>query len=145
MRVNTKIRYGLRAMMEIAGTTDPSGVLQKDIAEKQDISVKYLDPIISSLKLKGLIVNTKGRGSGYRLARPAKEITMLDIYTAFENIVVIDCIKNVGFCNKSCDCSTKDYWAEFKSDFEQMLTKKTLSQIIAKNMLKFSFALPETK
>ncbi|MDD2797119.1 MAG: Rrf2 family transcriptional regulator [Bacteroidales bacterium] len=130
MRVNTKIRYGLRAMMEIATSTEPTGVLQKDIALKQDISVKYLDPIISALKLKGLIINSKGRGSGYRLARPASEITMWDIYTAFEQISVVDCINNEGFCDKSCDCSTKDYWSEFTTDFENMLHRKTLQQII---------------
>ena len=83
MKINTKIRYGLRTMIEIAGCLDPEGILQKDIAKNQNISVKYLDYIISALKLKGLIMNVRGRGSGYRLARPIDEITMLYIYSAF--------------------------------------------------------------
>ena len=76
-------------MIEIADCRNSEGILQKDIAERQQISVKYLDYIISALKLKGLIRNVGGRGSGYVIARPAVDITMLDIYTAFEPIVVV--------------------------------------------------------
>jgi Rrf2 family protein len=131
MRVNSKIRYGLRTMLEIASSNDPNGMLQKDIAKNQNISLKYLDPIIASLKLKGLIINSKGKGSGYRLTRPAEEISMLDIYTAFEQIVVIECINNLNFCDRSLhDCKGRNYWGEFKEDFESILLKKKLSQII---------------
>lgn len=131
MNVNTKIRYGLRTMIEIASSTDSSGMLQKDIAKNQHISLKYLDPIISALKLKGLIANSKGRGSGYRLTRPAEEITMYEIYTAFEQITIIECINNCGFCERSIhDCKAKNYWSEFRADFIQLLQKKNLQQII---------------
>jgi Rrf2 family protein len=131
MRVNSKIRYGLRTIIEIASSTDPNGVLQKDIAKSQHISLKYLDPIISSLKLKGLISNSKGRGSGYKLTRDPKDITMLDIYTAFEQIVVIECINNLSFCDRSLhDCKGRNFWQEFKIDFEALLANKNLEQII---------------
>jgi len=131
MNINTKIRYGLRTMIEIASSTDSNGILQKDIAKSQHISLKYLDPIISSLKLKGLIANSRGRGSGYRLTRPSSEITMLDIYTAFEQIVVMECINNLSYCDRSThDCKAKNYWHEFRDDFVQILQKKSLDQII---------------
>lgn len=131
MRVNTKIRYGLRTMIEIASTQDPNGVLQKEIAKSQHISLKYLDPIISALKLKGLITNSKGRGSGYRLTRAPKDITMYDIYTAFEQIVIIECVNNLSYCERSMhDCKGRNYWHEFKVDFEKILLKKNLEQII---------------
>lgn len=131
MRVNTKIRYGLRTMIEIASTQDPNGVLQKDIAKSQHISLKYLDPIISALKLKGLITNSKGRGSGYRLTRAPKDITMYDIYTAFEQIVIIECVNNLSYCERSMhDCKGRNYWHEFKVDFEKILLKKNLEQIM---------------
>ena len=131
MNVNTKIRYGLRTMIEIASSTESSGMLQKDIAKNQHISLKYLDPIISALKLKGVIANSKGRGSGYRLTRPAEEITMYEIYTAFEQITIIECINNCGFCERSIhDCKAKNYWSEFRADFIQLLQKKNLQQII---------------
>jgi Rrf2 family iron-sulfur cluster assembly transcriptional regulator len=118
-------------MIEIASSTESSGMLQKDIAKNQHISLKYLDPIISALKLKGLIANSKGRGSGYRLTRPTEEITMYEIYTAFEQITIIECINNCGFCERSIhDCKAKNYWSEFRADFIQLLQKKNLQQII---------------
>jgi len=118
-------------MLEIAHSTDPKGVLQKDIAKNQHISLKYLDSIISSLKLKGLVANSKGKGSGYILTRQPKDITMLDIYTAFEQIIVIECINNMGFCDRSAhDCKAKNYWQEFSCEFNRILAKKTLEQII---------------
>jgi Rrf2 family transcriptional regulator, iron-sulfur cluster assembly transcription factor len=131
MRVNTKIRYGLRTMIEIASAQDPSGVLQKDIAASQHISLKYLDPIIASLKLKGLITNSKGRGSGYLLTRAPKDITMFDIYTAFEQITIIECINNLNYCDRSQhNCKGRNYWNEFREDFVNMLNKKNLAQIM---------------
>ena len=131
MRINSKIRYGLRTMIEIANSTAPNGLLQKEIAKSQNISLKYLDPIISALKLKGLIANSKGKGSGYKLTRPAEEITMFDIYTAFEQITVIECINNLGFCDRSMhDCKGRNYWHEFRDDFIKILSSKTLQQII---------------
>lgn len=131
MRVNTKIRYGLRTMIEIANAPDLGGILQKDIAKNQNISLKYLDSIISSLKLKGLVINTKGRGSGYTLTRDPKEITMLDIYTAFEQITIIECINNAGFCDRSThDCKARCYWTQFGNEFIALLEKKTLYEVI---------------
>ena len=93
--------------------------------------MKYLDPIISSLKLKGLVTNSKGKGSGYRLTRDPKDITMYEIYTAFEQIVIIECINNLGFCDRSLhDCKGRNYWNEFRDDITRLLMKKTLEEII---------------
>ena len=131
MRVNTKIRYGLRTLIEIASSTDQGGMLQKDISKNQNISIKYLDTIISSLKVKGLIANARGKGSGYKLTRPAEEITMLDVYTAFEQIVIVECINNKSFCERASHaCTSRNYWDEFKVDFEAILLKKNLAEII---------------
>ncbi len=131
MKINTKIRYGPRTMIEIACCKEPTGILQKDIAKNQNISVKYLDYIISALKLKGLIINSKGRGSGYMLTRPADQITMLDIYTAFEQIVIIECVKNRSFCERATHhCTANNYWKQFHHQIIEILSSKTLEQII---------------
>ena len=123
----------MRAMIDIASSQNPEGVLQKDISLHQDISLKYLDSIIAALKLKGLIANSKGKGSGYKLTRDPNEITVWDIYTAFEPTIIVDCIENKEFCNRSCDCKSRDYWIEFKKDLIELLSKKRLSQIIFDN------------
>lgn len=131
MKINSKIRYGLRTMIEIAECQNTEGILQKDIADRQNISVKYLDYIISALKLKGLIRNVGGRGSGYMLSRPSNSITMLDIYTAFEPIVVVQCISDKSFCERSLLCCKANiYWKQFHRQFEDMLAAKSLEQII---------------
>lgn len=130
MRINTRIRYGLRTMIEIASAENSAGVLQKEIATNQNISFKYLDSIILALKLKGLINTQKGKGSGYILARPAKEITMLDIYTAFEPISVVDCLQNNSVCEITEHCMAQCYWNEFRTDFSNILKNKTLEMLI---------------
>lgn len=131
MKINSKSRYGLRTMIEIASSTEPYGMLQKDIAKNQNISLKYLDPIIAALKLKGLIANSRGRGSGYLLARPVEEITMFDIYTAFEEIDIVECINNCSSCERiTHDCKAQNYWNEFRVEFCNILKKKNLAQIM---------------
>ncbi|MDO9153675.1 MAG: Rrf2 family transcriptional regulator [Paludibacter sp.] len=138
MRVSTRIRYGLRTMIEIANATDEGGILQKDIAKNQNISLKYLDCIISSLKLKGLIANAKGRGSGYKLTRMPNKISMYDIYTAFEKIEVVECVNNKWFCERSQqDCKALCYWSEFKTELEQLLMTKNLDEIMKAPHIEF--------
>ncbi len=132
MRINTKIRYGLRTMIELACQNDPKGMLQKDIAEKQELSIKYLDAIIAALKAKGLVKNVRGKGSGYKLTRPACEITMLDIYTAFESICVVECLENPAICDLYDECASTIFWAELKKDFIDYLKSKTLKDIAKK-------------
>jgi len=131
MKINTKIRYGLRTIIEIANASASEGILQKDIAKNQNLSLKYLDPIISALKLKNLIVNFKGKGSGYILTRPAEEITLFDIYSAFENVEVVDCVRVTKFCDRCNNtCKSHSYWKTFKHDFEAILKNRTLKDVL---------------
>ncbi|MDD4292872.1 MAG: Rrf2 family transcriptional regulator [Bacteroidales bacterium] len=133
MKINTKIRYGLRAVIEIACSNEPGGILQKDIAVNQEISLKYLDSIISSLKLKGIISHAKGKGNGFKLTRKPEEITVYDVYTAFEPLVIVECINDERFCDRSKNCVSRDYWIEFKNEYKEMLSRKTIAQIIERN------------
>ena len=133
MKINTKIRYGLRAVIEIACSNEPGGILQKDIAVNQEISLKYLDSIISSLKLKGIISHAKGKGSGFKLTRKPEDITVYDVYTAFEPLVIVECINDESFCDRSKKCVSRDYWIEFKNEYKEMLSRKTIAQIIERN------------
>ena len=130
MKINTRVRYGLRTMIEIAKANGTSGVLQKDIASNQNISVKYLDNIIAALKVAGLITTVKGKGSGYRLTKNSGEITFLEIYTAFEPVIIVDCLNNDILCKKSCGCVARDFWDEFRHEIEHIMINKTLDQII---------------
>ena len=98
-------------MLEIARDESKSGVLQKDIAERQGISNKYLDQIIHALKAAGLVINHRGKKSGYVLTRHPSEISMLDIHNAFEpGICVIDCMSQHFKCGLEGTCRARGFW-----------------------------------
>lgn len=118
MIVNTKVRYGLRTILEIAMSSGASGILQKDIAVNQEISVKYLDQIISSLKIAGLIANVGGRKTGYRLTRQPSAITVYDVWRAMQpDICILDCLSETYTCDRSRECMVKPFW----NDLNQLI------------------------
>ena len=90
MRLSTKSRYALRAMVELGLHNGERALLLKDIADRQDISLKYLDHIFSVLKNRDLI-RCLGKGKGYVLSRPAHKISVYDIVSSFEDCNLIDC------------------------------------------------------
>jgi len=131
MRFSTKTRYGMRAMVEIAKVDPKTGIFQKDISENQKLSIKYLDHIIQSLKTAGLIVNVKGKKSGYRLTRPASEITMYQIHTAFEReIAVIECLSQHVTCEMEKICYTYPFWKGLNKIVEDYFNNATLQDLI---------------
>ncbi len=135
MKFSSKIRYGIRAMIEIAKESSANGIYQKDIAEKQSISVKYLDQIISSLKANGLVVNVKGKKSGYVLAKDVKEITMLDIYTAFEGEMnVIDCLNPSVNCGFEMHCQSLPFWTNLNGLMVKYFETVTLDDLMKGNI-----------
>ena len=137
MKFSTKTRYGMRAMVEIAKADPKKGIFQKDISKKQKISIKYLDHIITALKTAGLIVNVKGKKSGYRLTRDASEITMLQIHTAFEpEIAVIECLSEYVTCEMEKICYTYPFWLGLNKVVNDYFTSITLQDVVDKKEFK---------
>jgi len=134
MKFNTKTRYGLRVVLELAlNEGKERGTFQKDIAENQDVSVKYLDQIIASLKKAGLIANIGGKKSGYVLTRPATDINIYDVYAAFENdLAIIDCLLSEGECPKKGSCVLKNYWCELNESIRNSMTAMNIG-VLAEN------------
>ena len=134
MQLNTKVRYGLRTMMEIALQPQNKGILQKDIAKNQKISEKYLDHIIASLKVNGLIANVSGKKSGYILKKPSIEISIYDIYKSFEpELSIVHCLENPSLCGISDCCSARELWNELNILNKNFLIKNTLENIVKKH------------
>ncbi len=130
MKLNTKTRYGIRAMIELAMDWGGKGLYQKEISERQHISYKYLDHIISALKTKGLIINVEGRKSGYRLGRKPEEINVYDIYKAFEpDMQIVDCIGEDGECVNSPNCAAKDLWCGLNKAIIEHLSSVNLKDL----------------
>ena len=123
----------MRAMAEIAKADQKTGIFQKDISKNQKISLKYLDHIIQALKANGLIVNVKGKKSGYRLTRLASEISMLQIHTAFEQeIAVIDCMSQHIECELENVCHTFPFWSGLNKVVEDYFKGTTLLDLVEK-------------
>jgi Rrf2 family protein len=131
MIVNTKVRYGLRTMIEIAKHSSETGVLQKDIAVIQNISVKYLDHIISGLKISGLVTHAGGRKKGYKLTREAKNITIYDIWRAVQpEVCIIECLSPSITCERSAECTVKSYWGDLNTIIIDYLRSTTLHDLL---------------
>jgi Rrf2 family protein len=129
MKFNTKTRYGLRTMLEIAVRRNEGGILQKEIAENQGISVKYLDPIIASLKASGLIAKAGGRTSGYRLTRDPGKISIYDVFRSFEEeLVIADCIIEENDLHNPYGAA-REFWQELNDIIMKKLQSVKLEDL----------------
>lgn len=130
MKLNTKTRYGIRTMVEIA-LKDPKGVYQKEIARNQNISFKYLDQIVSALKAADLITNLKGKKSGYVLNLPREEVTIYKIYRAFQpKICIVECLQENYQCKAQDSCITKPFWEGLNELILNYFKEYTLQDLI---------------
>ena len=113
MKLSTKGRYGLRAMVDLAVYSEKESVSISCIAQRENISESYLEQLAGKLKKAGLIKSTRGAQGGYRLAKPAAEISVGDILRALEGeLGAVDCqgLKPEGGCESSDFCVTKLVW-----------------------------------
>jgi len=135
MKLNSKVRYGLRTMVEIA--KNPEGILQKYISENQAISTKYLDQIIAALKAAGLITRVSGKASGYRLNSSPEKISIYDIYKAFEYELNINSCNSRGIdCPLIGTCQAKDYWCDLNTTISNHMKNKTLANLLSEAISK---------
>ncbi|MBA3065920.1 Rrf2 family transcriptional regulator, partial [bacterium] len=108
MKLSTKIRYGLRAMLDIAKHDAKGLVLLKDVAERQNISGSYLANIFASLVAAQLLNSKRGSRGGFNLARGASRIKLSEITEALEgNISLVECIADPGKCVKTKTCAAR--------------------------------------
>ena len=128
MLVSTKGRYALRMMIELASRTDRFSSL-RDISGQMCVSVKYLEQIAAALYKAGLLQSARGAGGGYRLARPASEITAGDILRASEgNLASIACVD--GKEGENCaGCPSRDFWVGLQATINEYADKYTLEAL----------------
>jgi Rrf2 family protein len=130
MKVSTKGRYGLRSMVDLALHYDNGPALLKDIAKRQEVSMKYLDHVIKPLREKGYIERIK---NGYMLSRQPEKINCLEILNAVEgSLAPVNCVDNTEYCTKRNTCPTINVWKEIKKSVEEVLKRKTLKDIAEK-------------
>ncbi|MFH1458383.1 MAG: Rrf2 family transcriptional regulator [Candidatus Omnitrophota bacterium] len=134
MKLSTKVRYGTRAMLDLACYYGNGPVLLKDISKRQEISLKYLDRILSSLKAAGLVKTLRGAKGGYVLNYPSSKITIKQIAEALEGpLALVECLHNKTFCRKVNSCVTHDIWSELNKVMEAVLRTTTLEDLVMRD------------
>ena len=111
MRVTTKGRYGLRAMIELAARHNGEPVLMSDVAEQMGVSRKYLHAVLTTLKRAGLVRSVRGSGGGYCLARDPQQINLAEILSALEHCgSLVECVENANACPRCTTCVARGLW-----------------------------------
>jgi Rrf2 family cysteine metabolism transcriptional repressor len=128
--VPTKTQYGIRALVHLARMSLRS-TTSAEIARVEKISPKYLEGILSQLKTAGLVLSERGAHGGYRLARDASSIRMLDIVEALEGEVrPVDCVEDSGSCSQGGACLPRRFWIGLKESIDGYLASRTLKDVI---------------
>lgn len=131
MKLSTKGRYGLRAMIDIAVFAGEDPISIRDISAREGISERYLEQLMVLLKKSKLIVSQRGAKGGYRLARPASEISIGDILRALEgNLNPVDCklFMDEG-CEVENDCVMRFVWNRISEGINQAVDNLYLQDL----------------
>jgi Rrf2 family protein len=113
IKLSTKGRYGTRLMVNLARhyQEGPEAIILKSVADKEEISIRYLEQIIIPLKINKLVKSIRGAGGGYTLSRKPSEIKVCDILHALEGTCsLVDCVEDESICDKISLCGTHEVW-----------------------------------
>ena len=130
MKLSTKGRYGVKAMVDLAINYGGSPVSIKSISQRQNISEYYLEQLFSSLRKAKLIKSIRGAQGGYILNRQPEDITVSDIIEVLEGpIEISDCLDDVTCNNVDC-CATRLLWKKIKTSIDEVTNSVTLKDIV---------------
>lgn len=135
MKISTKGRYALRMMIDLAQNQGDGYVSLKDIANRQEISKKYLEQIVAILNKPDILRTNRGYQGGYRLAKNANEYTVGDILRLTEGgIAPVSCLENSPIiCDRADDCVTLPVWKGLYKVISEYVDSITLQDIVDKN------------
>ena len=133
MKLSTKGRYGLRALIDLAVYSESEAVSISSISSRENISVSYLEQLVAKLKKAGLVISIRGAGGGYRLARPALDISVGDILRALEgSLDAVECsgLKEDSTCMSADSCVTKYVWDKINNSITTAVDEISLEQLV---------------
>lgn len=131
MRLTTKGRYAVTAVLDLALHEDKGPVSLAAISERQQISLSYLEQLFAKLRRNEIVTSTRGPGGGYKLKNNVDEISVSDIILAVdESCKVVDCADSDG-CHGDYQCLTHDLWQELSNEIRSFLDGITLSEIMS--------------
>ena len=132
MRLTTKGRYAVTAMLDLAINYDKGTITLADISKRQGISLSYLEQLFSKLRRNGLVDSARGPGGGYRLSRVASEICVADVITAVDEKVDVRKCEGKGNCKGDSPCLTHDLWCDLSDQIYGFLQGIDLGQLVSK-------------
>jgi len=139
MKISTRGRYGLRALVDLA-KNESGPVPLREISTRQKISEQYLEQLFVNLRKSGIVKSVRGAYGGYLLKRLPEEITVNEIITALEGpIAPADCVLHGESCEGENDCVTHDLWLRIKEELDKLLDSITLANLIEKEQKKYDY------
>lgn len=129
MRLTTKGRYAVTAMLDLALHRDQGAITLADISARQDISLSYLEQLFSRLRKGGLVVSLRGPGGGYRLSRSSADISVSNVIAAVDESVDATRCSGKGNCQGDARCLTHDLWQGLSGQIEEYLSTVSLADL----------------
>ena len=136
MRLTTKGRYAVTAMLDLAIHYDNGPITLADISQRQEISLSYLEQLFSKLRKNALVNSARGPGGGYRLSRPADEVAVAEIIAAVDETVDATRCKRKGNCQHEERCLTHDLWCDLSDQIFDFLANISLGSLVEKQAVK---------
>ena len=134
MRLSTRGRYGVRALLDVALYSDGNPVLLKDIAKRQAISVQYLEQLISPVVKAGVLRSIRGARGGVALTKPPEEVKLSQVIQILEgSIAPVKCVDDPKACSRSDFCAIRDVWEEMNRAMLQVLESTTLQDLVERH------------
>lgn len=119
--------------MELAENHDKGPLQTKVIAQRQEISVKYLEQLMAMLKSAGFVRSIRGSKGGYVLAKAASQIKIGEVFNALEgSAATVECLENQSYCTRTADCVARQLWAQMQKAMDTVLQSLTLQDLVDK-------------
>ncbi len=136
MKLTTKGRYAVTAMLDLALHAQEGPVPLADISQRQGISLSYLEQLFAKLRKQGLVDSARGPGGGYRLSRDSNEIAVADVVTAIDEKVDATRCGGMGNCQDGKPCLTHELWSDLSRQLYEFLENISLGQLVERNAVK---------
>jgi Rrf2 family protein len=131
MKISTRTRYGMRAILELALAYKAGPLQIRVIAERQNISSKYLEQLVGIMRTAGLVRSIRGPHGGYVLARDPEEIKLSEIFRILEGpVLTVECVDHENVCPSHADCVTRQLWIQVNEAMLSVLENKTLYDLM---------------
>ena len=130
MRLTTKGRYAVTAMLDLAINEERGPITLSEISGRQEISLSYLEQLFSKLRKQGLVKSSRGPGGGYQLAQDANNISISQIILAVDEVIDVRRCKGEGNCQGDRSCLTHDLWTNLSEQIQDFLGSISLGQLI---------------